>query len=91
MLCVAAVDRLSLAADAELGAEIRAAARRSGMSISAWLADAAADKLRNELLGRTLAEWVADHGAPTPEEEAEAAAFFDQLGVPRPASVPESA
>lgn len=59
------------------------------MSISAWLADAAADKLRNELLGRTLAEWVAEHGAPTPEEEA--AAFFDQLGVPRPASLPESA
>jgi hypothetical protein len=91
MLCVAAVDRLSLAADAALGAEIRAAAGRSGMSISAWLADAAADKLRNELLGRTLAEWVAEHGAPTSEEETEAAAFFDQLGVPRPASLPESA
>jgi hypothetical protein len=85
------VDRLSMAAEADLGVEIRAAAQRSGMSISAWLAEAAADKLRNELLGRTLAEWEAESGSPTPEERAEAAALFDRLGVPRSARLAETA
>jgi len=90
MLCMA-VDRLSIAAEAALGAEIRASAQHSGVSISAWLAEAAADRLRNELLGRTLAELEAEHGAPTPEQQAKAEAFFDRLGVPRAEGLAASA
>ncbi len=85
MVCMT-TDRLSIAADAVLGSRIRAAAMRDGMSISAWLAQAAEDRLRNDLLGRTLADWESEHGAPTTEQAAEAAAFFDRLGVPHPRS-----
>lgn len=78
-----AIDRLSIAADAGLGSRIRAAALRDGVSISAWLTQAAEDRLRNELLGRTLADWESEHGAPTPEQEAEASAFFERVGAIR--------
>jgi hypothetical protein len=66
--------------DAELGAAVRAAAARAGMSVSGWLAEAAADQLRNELLGVALDTWEAESG-PFSDEELDAAAAL--LGVAR--------
>jgi len=62
----------------ELGEGVRQAAARQGTSVSTWLAEAAADKLRNEILGAALDQWEADDGAFTQAELNEAAA---QLGL----------
>ena len=40
------VDKLSISFDPELGDAVRAAAAEAGKPLSAWLADAAASKLR---------------------------------------------
>jgi len=57
----------------ELGAGARQTAARHGTSVSTWLTEAAADKLRNELLGNALDEWEAEDGAFTEAELDEAA------------------
>ena len=57
------VDRFSVTMDPELGSAVRDAARRAGLSVSAWVAQATADKLRNDLLGAALDDWEATHGA----------------------------
>ena len=74
------VDRLSVTLDAQLGAAVREAAERAGMSVSAWLSGAAADRLRAELLGRALDAWEAEEGGFT---DAELAAASAALGVQR--------
>lgn len=60
---MAQVDRFSITMTPELGAAVREAAVRRGTSVSAWLASAAAQQLRNELLGAALDEWEAEDGA----------------------------
>ena len=60
---MAHVDRFSVTMAPELGAAVREAAVRQGTSVSAWLASAAAQQLRNELLGAALDEWEAEDGA----------------------------
>jgi hypothetical protein len=67
------VDRLSVTMDPELGASVRQAAARSGSSVSAWLAAAAGDRLRNELLGAALDAWEAE-STPFSDKELDAAA-----------------
>jgi hypothetical protein len=62
------VDKMSISLDAELGAEVREAARRSGQSLSAWVAAAAVEKFRSEGLRQLLDEWEVEHG-PISEEE----------------------
>lgn len=57
------VDRFSVTMAPEVGAAVRAAAERQGTSVSSWLAGAAAQQLRNELLGAALDEWEAEDGA----------------------------
>ena len=47
----------------KLGKALRDAARRSGLSVSAWVCQATADKLRNDLLGAALDEWESVDGA----------------------------
>jgi len=74
------VDRLSITMDPDLGRSVREAAARTGKSVSAWLAVAAADRLRNELLGAALDAWEAEAG-PFSDEELDAAART--LGVRR--------
>lgn len=74
-------DRLTVSMDAELGAAVRQAAERDGVSVSGWLAEAAAAQLRNELLGAALDVWQAEDGPFTEEELAEAAAV---MGCPKP-------
>jgi hypothetical protein len=73
-------DRITMTMDDTLAAAVRAAARRSGASVSAWLAEAAADKLRHELLGMALDRWEEEIGPPTPEELERAAEI---LGLSR--------
>jgi hypothetical protein len=74
------VDRFSVTMEPELGAAVRDAAQRAGMSVSGWLAQAAADRLRNDLLGAALDTWEAEDG-PFGDEELDAAAAA--LGLPR--------
>jgi hypothetical protein len=75
-----AVDRFSFTMDAELGSAVRESAARANMSVSAWLAEAAADRLRNDLLGRALDRWEAEDGALSDDELDVAAA---KLGIDR--------
>jgi hypothetical protein len=74
------VDRLSITMEPRLGAAARRAAKRAGMSVSAWIAEATADRLRNDALGKALDEWEAEEGAFSADELAKAA---DALGLPR--------
>jgi hypothetical protein len=67
------VDRFSVTMPPDLGEGVRRAAARQGTSVSTWLSEAAADRLRNELLGVALDEWEAEDGAFTVAELHEAA------------------
>jgi len=40
------VDKMSISMDPQLGDDVRAAAERAGMSVSAWLAEATAARRR---------------------------------------------
>lgn len=70
---MAQVDRLSVTMPPEVGAAVREAAAREGLSVSGWLTSAAEDRLRNLLLSQALDEWEAEHGAFTEQELKEAA------------------
>lgn len=70
---------MSVSIDPVLGDDIRAAAERAGLSVSAWLAQAAAARLRWEALTEFLSDWQSEHGAITPAELAKARA---ELGHP---------
>jgi hypothetical protein len=72
------VDKMSVSFDAELGDAVRSAASQAGKPLSAWLAEAAASKLRAEALAEFLANWQAEHGMLTAEEIARAE---QELGV----------
>lgn len=56
------MDRFSVTMRPEVGEGVRQAAARQGISVSAWLAEAAADRLRNELLGAALDAWESEDG-----------------------------
>jgi hypothetical protein len=76
------VDRLSITMDPRLGAAARRAARRARMSLSAWIAEATADRVRNEALGHALDQWESEDGTFSSQELTAAA---KALGlVPRP-------
>lgn len=70
---MAQVDRLSVTMAPEIGAAVREAAAREGNSVSAWLSQAAAQRLRNDLLGAALDQWEAEDG-PFTDDELNAAA-----------------
>ena len=74
------VDRLSITLDPRLGAAARKAARRAKVSLSTWIAEATADRVRNELLGEALDRWEAEEGALTQDELERAA---EALGLSR--------
>lgn len=67
------VDRLSVTMPPEVGAAVRDAAAREGTSVSNWLATAAAQRLRNQLLGAALDQWEAEQ-VPFSDQELNAAA-----------------
>ena len=62
------VDKLSVSFESELGDAVRSAAAQAGKPLSAWLAEAAASKLRAEALDEFLAGWQAEHGVLTAGE-----------------------
>ena len=74
------VDRLSITLDPRLGAAARKAAKRAKVSLSTWIAEATADRIRNELLGEALDRWEAEAGALTQKELDRAA---EALGLSR--------
>lgn len=74
------VEKLSVSMDPRLGDNIRAAAARAEVSLSTWLAQAAASRLRQETLAELLADWQAEHGPITAAELARARA---ELGYPQ--------
>ena len=63
---------MSVSFDLELGEAIRTSASSAKESVSAWLAQAARDRLRLEALGEAVAAWEAEHGRLTEAEVAEA-------------------
>ncbi len=73
LVCMAQVDRFSVTMPPEIGAAVRDAATRQGTSVSNWLAAAASQRLRNELLGAALDIWEAEDG-PFSDKELDAAA-----------------
>jgi hypothetical protein len=74
------VHKLSISLDPDLGDQVRAAAESVGLSVSAWLAEAAAAQLRHKALHAYLDDWQAEHGKISPARLAKAKA---KLGRPR--------
>ena len=72
------VDRLSITLDPRLGAAARKAAKRANVSLSTWIAEATADRVRNEALGNVLDEWERVDG---PFSSQELAAAAEGLGL----------
>jgi hypothetical protein len=66
------VEKMSVSFDLELGEAIRAGASSANQSVSAWLAQAARDRLRLEALGQAVASWERTFG-PLSEAEIETA------------------
>ena len=77
------VEKMSVSFDLELGEAIRSSAAGEGRSVSAWLAEAARDRLRLEALGEAVAAWEEQFGALAEAEVAEADRRLD-----RPAKAP---
>lgn len=75
---MAQVDRFSVTMPPEVGEGVRQAAARQGTSVSTWLTEAAADRLRNEMLGAALDAWEAEDG---PFTEADLDRAASQLGL----------
>lgn len=75
---MAHVDRFSVTMPPEVGEGVRQAAARQGTSVSTWLTEAAADRLRNEMLGAALDAWEAEDG---PFTEADLDRAASQLGL----------
>lgn len=67
------VDRFSVTMAPEIGTAVRQAAAREGTSVSTWLSQAAAHRLRNDLLGVALDLWEAEDG-PFGDDELDSAA-----------------
>ena len=59
------VEKMSVSFDLELGEAIRGSAQEANMSVSAWLAEAARDRLRLEALGQAVASWEREFGLLT--------------------------
>lgn len=73
------VEKLSVALDQRVAAAARRAAARAGLSLSAWLSQAAdrAARIDEGLLG--VAEWEAAHGALSGAERAAADRALDTI------------
>lgn len=82
------VDRISITMDPELGAAVRDAAGRANTSVSAWIAEAAADRVRRVLLGAALDTWESEDGPLTDEELAAAETTLRSGRTVDPTAVP---
>jgi hypothetical protein len=77
------VQKLSVALDEQVAAAARQSAERRGISLSAWLTEAARSALTIEdgLVG--VAEWEAECGPPSAEEVDAANEALDAMGIGR--------
>jgi hypothetical protein len=78
------VEKMSVSFDLALGEAIRAAASDGHQSVSAWLAEAARDRLRLEALGQAVTSWEQEFGPLTDAEIAEADRLLDQRSKRHP-------
>ena len=63
--------KLAITIDPDVHAEILATAARTGVSVSAWMTEAALLALRRERGLAAVAEWAEEHGPFTNAEKAE--------------------
>jgi uncharacterized protein (DUF1778 family) len=63
-----AAEKLSISVDEDVAELVREAAAKEGITVSAWITNAAQDRLRNLLLGKFLDELLEEIG-PMSEEE----------------------
>ena len=75
---------MSVSFDLELGEAIRTSASDSHLSVSAWLAEAARDRLRLEALGLAVASWEQEFGSLTEAEIAQADRVLQKETQKRP-------
>ena len=76
-----AVRKLSVALDEDVAVAAADAAERAGMSLSAWLNQAAEHELAIVSGLDSVREWERDHGALTAEELAAADSLLDRVIV----------
>lgn len=77
------VEKMSVSFDLELGEAIKVSATGRGQSVSAWLADAARDRLRLESLGQAVDDWGRKFGPLTDPEVANADSLLDRAAKRR--------
>ncbi|HSZ70191.1 MAG TPA: hypothetical protein VK756_07505 [Solirubrobacteraceae bacterium] len=81
------VRKLSVALDEQVADGAREAAKRRGMSLSAWLNEASLSALETDLRLQdglaAVAEWEAEAGPISAEDLAKADAILDAAGVGR--------
>ena len=78
-----AVKKLSIALDEDIARGAAEAAEAAGLSLSAWLNQAADEALAIERGLQGVREWEAEHGPLTAEELAAADAILDRAGFGR--------
>jgi hypothetical protein len=61
-------EKYSASMDAQLLEQVRADAKADGVSLSSWLAEAAAERLRLHSLWTLIDQWEAEHGSITADE-----------------------
>jgi hypothetical protein len=89
------VQKVSISLDESVLLGARKAAKRRGMSLSAWVNQASEGALENEvrledgLAG--VAEWEAEHGPISAEALAKADALLDAAGIGRKREPPRAA
>lgn len=76
---VVSVKKLSVALDERVAEAASASAQRQGLSLSAWLNNAAENALAIEDGLAGVAEWQAEHGAFTADELAAADRILDSI------------
>ncbi|GAB2861429.1 hypothetical protein GCM10027176_74340 [Actinoallomurus bryophytorum] len=62
------VRKVTISLDPDLYAAAKADAERKGTSVSSWMSDAAAEKLRQQAWDEYMASYEAEHGEFTEEE-----------------------
>jgi hypothetical protein len=80
-MAVMAVQKLSIALEEDVARAAREAAEREGLSLSAWVNEAAREALAIEDGLAAVAEWEAEHGPVSEEALAEADAVLAQAGI----------
>jgi hypothetical protein len=89
------VQKVSVSIDEPVLLAAREAAKRRGMSLSAWLNEASETALETEIRLKDglagVAEWEAENGPITAEELAKADAILDAAGIGRKREPPRAA